>query len=239
MIKHGHNRLVHPAPQCLSVTHLLNLSLLYDRRLGIQWLADTEPGVWINSQICCRLPSRFSLIGCDAPGPHVLNLRWWLQFREKCVRIRENCFSCQRFKHWTAWKLNILLSRNVCSGEVTSYFISFTHIRLDSPFNLCVSFHLVYRLASILPRWGLKFSNHRNGFLWWKTHNEGGWISIVGRMQLNKHYAAQTQWFGELFQEPISLGQMLEADKRLRSQGALLYSVSATSHERDSGKAMA
>lgn len=45
--------------------------------------------------------------------------------------------------------------------------------------------------------------------------------------------------FEELFQEPISLGQMLEADKRLYSQGDPLYSVSASSHERDSGKAMA
>lgn len=45
--------------------------------------------------------------------------------------------------------------------------------------------------------------------------------------------------FEELFQEPISLGQMLVADKRLCSQGALLYSVSASCHERDCGKAMA
>lgn len=45
--------------------------------------------------------------------------------------------------------------------------------------------------------------------------------------------------FEELFQEPISLGQMLEADKRFYSQGDLLFSVSASSHEKDSGKAMA
>lgn len=120
---------------------------------------------------------------------------------------------------------------------VTSYFISLAHIWLVSPTISDFSHYLMYWLTSIPPRCGAKFSNHRNGFLWWKTHNEKGWISIVGRMQLNKHYAAQTQWFGELFQEPISLGQMLEADKRLCSQGALLYSVSASFHERDSGKA--
>lgn len=36
----------------------------------------------------------------------------------------------------------------------------------------------------------------------------------------------------ELFQEAIILGQMLEADKTLHTQGALLYTVTASHCER-------
>lgn len=52
-------------------------------------------------------------------------------------------------------------------------------------------------------------------------------MAIVGRLQLNKHNAALTKCL--LFREPISLGQMLSADKQLHSGGDPLYSVSASS----------
>lgn len=114
--------------------------------------------------------------------------------------IRENCFSCQRFKHLTAWKFNIILT-----GHIIFHF-PFARIWPDSPLNLSFfPYHLVHCLTSILSCWGTKFSNHRNGFLWWKTHNERGWISIVGRMQLNKHYAAQTQWYLESYSKSPSV----------------------------------
>lgn len=43
----------------------------------------------------------------------------------------------------------------------------------------------------------------------------------------------------KLFQEPISLGQMLGADKRACSQEAPVNYLSVFSHERDSGTALA
>lgn len=128
----------------------------------------------------------------------------------------------------------------VASDRGLSCHVSFpfTHIWLTSAFGFFLSHPLVYCLTSILSCWGTNFSNHRNGFLWWKTHNERGWISIVGRMQLNKHYAAQTQWYlKSCSKSPISLSQMLEADKRVCSQEPLLYSVSASFSKRNCGKA--
>ena len=111
--------------------------------------------------------------------------------------VSEKRLLSQRFKDLPACKFNNFLTSSVSSRLVMTFLIFLLTSKLPhlsvSPFPPpCVCC-----LTSILPCWETNFSNHRNGFLWWKTHNERGWICIVGRMQLNKHYAAQTQWYLE------------------------------------------
>lgn len=98
----------------LSATHLLTSSLVYDQRLGIQWVvAAPEPGVRVNSCICHRLPSSFHLMGCDGSGPCALDIQSCLQFcktfdKNMCASGKTACsFRFLSLKRGTADIFNI------------------------------------------------------------------------------------------------------------------------------------
>lgn len=65
---------------------------------------------------------------------------------------------------------------------------------------------LFFLRLSVLLHTNLPFGNHRNGFLWWKIMR--GWsLNQYFRMQLNKHYAAQTQCLKSYSKSPSFLAR--------------------------------
>lgn len=133
----------------------------------------------------CRLLQCFNLMRCNVARLCALNQQWWLQSNK--IHSLLNFGECQRklllkIKHLADWKWrnifqDVMYDQNRSHGD----FFHFTIWCIASHQS-----HLAEELNSVIIEMA---------FLWWKTHNERGWISIVGRMQLNKHYAAQTQWY--------------------------------------------
>lgn len=99
----------------------------------------------------------------------------------------------------TACECNMYLFEQDWSHHIVG---AFAHIWRNFQVSL---FPTTQCTGTSLPCWETEFSNHRNGFLWQDAHNERGWISIVEKMQLNKHYAAQTQWYLESYSESPSV----------------------------------